>query len=239
MKFASLILAGLLLSVLAAAQPAQKKVFNYGVMAGVNAPFVDIHSFSVNGQRMNNPTVSSRVGYLVALFSRVNMRRHFIQLEASTHYSRSDFHLNLGDLLPESPGDQVPAVQLADYHERIRSVEIPLLYGYNFIKSGPYELSFLIGPKLKYIFNRQGNVKERIGKEVVFDEDLNRCTLNLVLGLSTTISNLLLSARYEFGLQDISESLNYGIKTGGNYYTGTADLRRAMNLISVSVGVMF
>lgn len=239
MKYGILVLVVWSVFCITMAQPAKKKIVNFGFLAGVNAPFVDMHSYSVNGVRLEKPAVSSKVGYMVATFARVNIRKHFIQVEASTHYSRSDIHLDMADLIPASDHPPVWNDMPAVYHERLRSLEMPLLYGYNFIKDGPYELSFLIGPKLKYIFSRKGNVEEEPGKQLAFNEELNRLTYNVVLGLSTTISNLLLNVRYEFGLQNISKSLNYGVSTSDGYSVGNIGLRRAINLISVSVGVIF
>lgn len=212
--------------------------FNFGVKAGVNAPFLDLSNFTIDGVEYPKPALSSRVGYLFAVFSRVNFNRHYIQLEASTHYTQSEVAFDLTDFFPELSIESPQTIQPVSI--KMRTLEFPLLYGYNFVKNGPYELSFFVGPKLKYVFKTKriidGNPIERIN----FEERIRPITANMVIGVGTSISNLLLDVRYEFGMMNISESATYQYTSAtGEARHGTVGLNRVMNQICFSVGMVF
>ena len=78
------------------AQERQKWV-EWGIKAGVNAPYIAIEEFEINGIKKDDPETQTQVGYFFALFSRVNLHKHYIQLEASTHYPRSEIAVDLTD----------------------------------------------------------------------------------------------------------------------------------------------
>lgn len=65
-----------------------KKLFNWGVRIGVNAPFVDMRKSQINGIKIEEPSTNSKMGILISLFARTNFNRHYLQLEAETHYMR-------------------------------------------------------------------------------------------------------------------------------------------------------
>ena len=65
-----------------------KKLFNWGVRIGVNAPFVDMRKSQINGIKIEEPSTNSKMGILISLFARTNFNKHYLQLEAETHYMR-------------------------------------------------------------------------------------------------------------------------------------------------------
>ena len=240
MKIFLLILSGWLgcMSLFAQGMTKLDGKFNFGLKGGVNAPFISLSKFEVNGREIVEPAVNTKVGYLVAVFSRINMKKHFIQVEASLHYSRSELELDLSAFYPETETEGgIPPEGTLDV--RMHSLEVPLLYGYNFIKRGPYQLSFFAGPKLKYIFSQKNDTEVVTSDNIHFYEDLKPLTANIVVGVGTSISNLLLDVRYEFGLTNISRSARYSYSDEEGTRTGPARFDRSMNLISFSVGVVF
>ena len=47
---------------------------------------------------------------------------------------------------------------MASITSSIHSFEIPVIYGYNIIKEGPYSLAVFGGPKIRYIWDKQSKV---------------------------------------------------------------------------------
>lgn len=238
-KFVVILLSGFgCLAVSAQSNTKLDSKFNFGLKGGVNAPFMEMTTYEINGKEIGEPSVNTKVGYLVAVFSRINMKKHYIQLEASLHYTRAELELDLSDFYPSGEGDIDPA-PTGTLDVRMHSLEIPLLYGYNFVKRGPYRLSFFAGPKLKYIFSKKNDTEDVPGDRIRFYEDLKPVTANLVVGVGTSISNLLLDVRYEFGLTNISRAVTYSYTDEGGIHIGSARFDRTMNLISFSVGIVF
>lgn len=212
----------------------KKKLFNYGVWAGVNAPFTDLHGFTVNGVSKEKPSVNSMVGFSAAIFTRVNMGRHFLQLEGAFAYTHSDIFLDASELGDFIPGMTYPSSSFL-VNESTSAIEVPLLYGFNFIKNGPYELSFVAGPMFRYMYSHKNKASTTMNLPVSYQENLADYNINFVLGLGTSISRLMLNVRYVFGLNNISRGINYSI--GDNDYS--AYMRRSSNMILVSAGLMF
>ena len=53
--------------------------FNFGLKGGVNAPFMGITTYEINGREIGEPSVNTKVGYLAAVFSRINMKKNYIR----------------------------------------------------------------------------------------------------------------------------------------------------------------
>ncbi len=224
-------------TILAQTNTEHKKWFDWGIKAGVNAPYIDIQKFEVNGVEKDEPEIQSKVGYFFAVFSRINIRKHYIQLEASTHYTRSAIATDLtyfgNSLINTGISTE------AEIKTNRRTIEVPLLYGYNFIKKHPYELAVFLGPKLRYAVDRGDDDTESNNNSIEFHEEIKPLTTCIVLGLGTRISNFVIDVRYEFGLGNISKSTSYILKSPTGETTGNITLNRRTNLMSFSLGVIF
>ena len=75
-------------TILAQTNTEHKKWFDWGIKAGVNAPYIDIQKFEVNGVEKDEPEIQSKVGYFFAVFSRINIRKHYIQLDSFGNSNR-------------------------------------------------------------------------------------------------------------------------------------------------------
>lgn len=224
-------------TILAQDNQEHKKRFEWGIKAGVNAPYIDIQKFEINGVEKDDPEIQSKVGYFFALFSRINIRKHYIQLEASTHYTRSEITTDLtyfGNSLINT-GISTDA----DIEINRRTIEIPLLYGYNFVKKQPYELAMFLGPKLRYSIDRGDEDTKSNNNSIEIYEETKPLSTCIVLGLGTRISNLVIDVRYEFGLNNISKSAAYTLKSPTGETTGNITLNRRTNLMSFSLGLIF
>ena len=218
-----------LLGNVAAETEKKDRLFDFGITAGAVAPFVNLHGFYVNGVKSDLPSFSSQIGYQFSLFSRINIRKHFIQLQPSLIYYRNHLSLDFDQL-----GITTLAGQTAfSYSVKAYSFDISLLYGYNFIKNGPFRLFFVVGPKFKYVFHQDSSVSGTL--PVDLEKHVNRTSVALEAGLGTTISRLALSLRYEFDLLQDTDTFFYEYEG----ISGKAKVERSMNAIYVSLGVLF
>lgn len=222
---------------LAQERPERPKWIEWGVKAGVNAPYISINKFEINGVEQEKPETQTQVGYFFALFSRVNIHKHYIQLEASTHYTRSEITTDLTDFGISLENTGINPEAKIEFHRR--TLEVPLLYGYNFVKKNPYELALFVGPKLRYTFDRGNDDTKSNNNAIEIHEETQPLTTCIVFGLGTRISNFVLDVRYEFGLNNISRSATYTMKLPTGENSGELTLNRRMNLMSFSLGVIF
>ncbi|MCC8143436.1 MAG: PorT family protein [Tannerellaceae bacterium] len=128
----------------------EDKAFNWGAKLGFNSTFPVINSLKVNEVEAEDVTVKYKVGYMAALFCRVNIERFFLQPGVSWHLTEGEIHYAI-------PYENTLSTDLADAGNiqqenrlalKTRSVEVPVLIGYNLVKEGPYALSLMAGPNL-------------------------------------------------------------------------------------------
>lgn len=213
-----------------------KTRFNWGVRAGVNAPFVDMRESRINGVKIDEPSINSKMGLFISLFSRVNFNRHYLQLETATHYTRYRMTPRPESATATEPGIYVEGIMISN---KIYSLDVPLLYGYNFVKQGPYKLSFFAGPKLKYLYKRKSELFVPKPYEFNMNERIRPLTANFVLGLGTSISRLSIDFRYEFGITNLTHPTTYTLyKDGTSISEGSIYLKRGINLLSFSIGII-
>lgn len=223
-------------TVSAQSDTSKKKLFNWGVRAGVNAPFVDMRKSQINGVKIEEPSTNSKMGLFISLFSRINFNRNYLQLETATHYTRYRMSPRPESVATTETSMYVEGITISN---KIYSLDIPLLYGYNFIKQGPYELSFFAGPKLKYLYKRKSELSVPVPYKLIMDERIRPLTANFVLGLGTSISRFSIDFRYEFGITNLTHPTTYTLyKDGTMISEGGIYLKRGINLLSFSVGII-
>lgn len=177
----------------------EDKAFNFGAKIGFNAAFPIINSLKVDDVEAENVRLQYKVGYQASIFCRVNVERFFIQPSFSWSHTEGDIHFSIpSPSSPNEPGED-PALALNQVQIRTSSLDLPVLIGYNLVKEGPYGLSLMVGPKLKY------NYKERYTTRLTnssrdYTNNDNPFGLNIVGGLSVSIWRLFLDFSYEFGL---------------------------------------
>ena len=145
---------------------------NIGLKAGFNSSMYFTSRLQLDGQRFEDIQNNYKVGYFAALFFRFNMKRHFIQPEFT-------YNVNKGDItFDKNQNNETLPPDFATIRSTIHSLEIPLLYGYSFVKSHPYGMAFFIGPKLEYIWNIFFDFRYEIGltnisKEIIYEKNIN------------------------------------------------------------------
>ena len=130
--------------------------------------------------------------------------------------------------------------ELAKLNSTIHSLELPILYGYSFVKSRPYGMALFIGPKLEYVWKHKTSEEfEGFGYSGI-KEELHPINISSVIGLGVNIANIFFDFRYEIGLTNISKSIIYEKDTDGimSQEKGIF-INRHRNVLSFSLGVIF
>jgi len=213
--------------------PREHKV-NFGIKGGFNSSMYFVDEFKIQDVTIDEIQNNYKVGYFGAMFIRINIKRHFIQPEL--HYTLSKCEIEF-----DKRGSQHPAIK-PDYafiNATIRTVELPLLYGYNFVKAYPYGMYFFVGPKVKYVWTQKSKLEFNNFDRSGISEDLYPVNLSAVAGIGVTISNIFFDFSYEIGLHNISRSVIYESPGGSKESTSDMTIKRRNNILNFSLGVIF
>lgn len=210
------------------------KYFNFGIKAGFNSSMYLVSDFKIKDVTIDEIQNNYKIGGFIALFGRFNISRHYIQPEISYQISRSEITFDkLGSQHPEIEPDY------ASIHAKIYSIEFPVLYGYNIIKKGPYELSAFGGPKVKYLWKQKNEITFENFEQKEMKEELHPLVLSAVLGVGVNISRIFFDFRYEQGLTNISKTVRYDDMPTPHDESNNIIFRRRDAILSFSLGVMF
>lgn len=217
------------------------KHVNFGVKGGFTASLFLIPHFMVNGVKIDEVQNNYKVGYFGSLFMRINFGKHYLQPEISYTVNRCDIAFDKP--LPEGTPEGVVPEQ-ASITSSLHSIDIPVIYGYNFIKTGPYSLGIFAGPKLHYLLTHQSKVTFENFDQDNIQETLRRFNLSATFGVSVTISKIFFDFRYDIGLHNISKRIAYVVPADdGTIETQDAGkgmhFHRRDNVLSFSLGMFF
>lgn len=207
---------------------------NFGFKGGFTSSLFLISRFSVNGVPIDEVQNNYKIGYFGSLFMRINFDRHFLQPEISYNINRCNITFEKTLSENTAPGD-IP--EEASITSSIHSIDIPVIYGYNFIKEGPYSLAVFGGPKVRYIWDRKSDIDFENFDQVNIREKLRPLNLSFTVGVSVTISRVFFDFRYDMGLHNISKSVTYDIPTENT--ENEIRFHRRDNVLSFSFGVFF
>lgn len=207
-----------------------KKV-NIGFKTGFRSTNYIVSEMSVDGVAYDDNLLQKnyRMGYYVALYSRFNFKRKFLQPEVSFNIDRAGMTLNMPEL--EGTGNK-PLVKSTIY-----SFCFPLLYGYDVIRKGPYSLSLFAGPKLVYLWKSYQDYSNFPYNFI--QEKLNPLNASIIAGVSVNISEVFFDFRYEQDLFNISKSMSYKTISSEGSKTGNMVFNRRQSCLSFSFGVLF
>ena len=213
---------------------------NFGVKGGVTSSLFLVSNFSVNGVAIDEVQNNYKIGYFGSLFIRINFDRHFLQPEISYNVNRCN--ITFEKPLPEgAPAGTVPAE--ASITSSIHSIDIPVIYGYNFIKEGPYSLAAFGGPKIRYIWDKKSEVTFERFDQLNIREELRPLNLSFTVGIAVTISRIFFDFRYDIGLHNISKRVTYEAPANnpadGSGSNNEIRFHRRDNVLSFSLGVFF
>lgn len=215
------------------------KAFNWGGKVGFNSTFPIINSLEISDVEAKDIRLQYKVGYLAAVFCRINMNKFFMQPSLAWHYSEGDIRFNISQETDNSinsgvqPSPHVPGNQLK---YRTATLEMPIMIGYYLVKEGPYALSMMVGPNIKY------NYKTRYTTNFTdspreYSSDSTPYGINIATGLGVSIWRLFFDFTYEFGLNHVESDFKE-IKTNLPP-EGNITINKRTNVMSFSLGVLF
>ncbi|KAA6326062.1 hypothetical protein EZS27_024791, partial [termite gut metagenome] len=126
----------------------------------------------------------------------------------------------------------------ASIKSTIHYVGLPLLYGYQIVKSVPYGMSVFGGPQLRYIWNERNDITFDNFDQEGIREEFYPFNVSLLVGVAVSISPIFFDFRYEQGLNNISKSVIYN-STDWKEGTSNILLPRRDHVLSFSLGIMF
>lgn len=208
---------------------------NVGIKAGFNSTMFFIDRFSLGENELKDIQNNYKVGYFGALFCRFNLKKHhFIQTEFSYNVSKGSISI---------PGTVDNMALIADnalVKTDLHTIDMPWLYGYKFVDSYPYGLSFFVGPKVAYVWERHSKSEYSGFYQQNITEEIKPLYFSGVIGLAVNVSNIFFDFRYEIGLHDTVKSVSYdAAQTNAPYNEQDILLKRRRNVLSFSVGVTF
>ena len=124
---------------------------NFGIKGGFTSSLFLVSNLTLNGSTISEVQNNYKIGYFGSVFMRINFERHFLQPEIS-------YNINRCNITFEKPTADDAPLEMASITSSIHSVDIPVIYGYNVIKEGPYSLAVFGGPKFRYIWNKKSEV---------------------------------------------------------------------------------
>lgn len=214
------------------------KPFNFGVRFGGNAPYIEIRNMYIDGKKYDPPSTRTSIGYVGSIFARYNIKRHFIQLEASTYYNQSHTTLEshntiIGENTPENSTINITSsLSSANY-----TIDVPLFYGYNFIHKNAFLLNFFVGTKFKFPISEKDRLTTNIPDYIV-EHDI-QCTpvqYYVAAGMSSSIGHFYIDFRYEYCLKT-SKRISYQITTqDSKFQFGEGSFSRRIHELNLSIG---
>ena len=178
------------------------KTVNFGIKAGFNSSMFMVSELKIKDVTIDEVQNNYKIGYFGSLFMRINIKKHFLQPEVSYNVSKCEITF---DKLGSQHPDILP--DYASVQSTLHSIDIPLLYGYNVVKQGPYGMSIFGGPKLRYLWGKQNEITFHNFDQKGLNEDLYPVNISAVIGVGVYISRIFFDFRYEQGLGNMSKHI--------------------------------
>lgn len=218
----------------------KERTVNFGIKGGFTSSLFLVSGFSIDGTAIDEVQNNYKIGFFGSFFMRINFGRHFLQPEFSYNINRCN--ITFGRLFPAgSPA--TPRMVESSISSSIHSIDVPVIYGYNIVKEGPYSLSVFGGPKIRYIWDKKSSITFKNFDQRNIREQLYPFNLSFTTGVSVTILRIFFDFRYDIGLHNISKRVTYDMSTAGQATNKNAKegirFHRQDNVLSFSFGVLF
>lgn len=216
----------------------ESKRFNWGAKVGFNSAFPLFGRFEVEGADVENINTEYKVGLLAAVFCRVNIERFFLQPSLEWTHARSDVYFSY-PVPPDAPlsGNSAEEIQPSQHRRlKIESVGVPVLVGYNLIKEGPYGLSLMAGPKIKYNY-KNSYIAYLDNSDVEFTNRSTPWNVGIVTGVGVSIWRLFFDFTYEFGINSVES--DFYERHSSPPVSADVTIHKRTNMMSFSLGILF
>ncbi len=210
----------------------EEGLISFGVKTGFNSTSYLISKFEIDGIAIKEIQTNYKIGYHVTAFMRVNFKKHFIQPELSYQINRSELSFD------KYQSTRDATYSYATIESNIHYIELPILYGYNFIDKKPYGMAFFIGPKIAYLWNRKSKIEFNNFDFQDMEEKVNPLNIGAVVGVGVNISRIFFDFRYEQSFTNISKEVRY-TPSSTTPNSGKILFNRRESVISFSAGIMF
>jgi Outer membrane protein beta-barrel domain len=179
-------------------------IFSIGPKVGYNSYNLTDNIDSIQSSIKN----SFQVGAFVRLG-----RKFYIQPEANYQIDESTLSQQVGSTV-------------MNQDVTIKSLKVPVIFGYKLINKGPFNLRLLAGPAVTFALNKQLD-PENMGElwPIRSADDLKNSTWSIQMGGGIDVFFMTLDVRYEVGVDNI--------------YNGSSSLEMKNNIFNVSLGVKF
>ena len=219
----------------------KEKTFNWGGKIGLNASIPIVKSITIKGIEMENINQQYKVGYEASIFARLNIQHFYIQPAFTWQYTQGEIRFNIPTEIDANslPGEfsfqNVGTQSLITY--KAATLIIPVKIGYYIIKGGPFALSLMFGPNLKYNYKTHysTNLTDQARK---FEDDNTPFGLGLETGVGVSIGRLFFDFNYEFGLNEVTSNFYETGKNKTNSYN-ILRIEKRTNTMRFSLGFLF
>jgi len=209
-----------------------KKV-NFGVKIGLNSALPSIHSFTIDGNPVENKETEYKINKIISVFARFNFEHFFIKPNLTWNQTESNIKGFYSERAISTENPRTNLIVNLKYH----SFDAPLLIGYPIIKQGPYQLNLMAGPCIKCYY---GNQLEDITNEFstcVTDNNTTKWGLNLWTGINVSIHKIFFDFSYEYGITSFRP--NFISETSASDSQHLVKLNMNELFMNFSVGFMF
>ncbi len=204
-----------------------KTKFNVGLKIGFHAATYNTTEFDIEGYKYDDKAIqSNKIGYSFSPFIRLSKGRSYFQTEAEFSVTRHNFEFE------ELATDIDPLSLSPEYRLTTYCIQVPILYGYNFVQNDTYGMSIFTGPKTKFIFTSHDKQEFRQFTIPHLHEDLRPITYYWEIGLGVNIANFFFDFVYDFGFTNQTDGI-ISTDTGTKYHA-----KRTDNILSFSVGII-
>lgn len=205
---------------------------NIGFKGGVASTMLFMNDIHVQGHHIKKYESNSQVGYYMSLVARMTIKRFYLQTEIMPSHVRSAIQFDKNSWDTESTTKDIASFAMEGYY-----LDIPLMIGYNIISEEPYSMSVFTGPEIRFPFiNTYSTTFAGFGQEGLSEEPVPY-SFGWTVGVGYKIGRVFFNFNYNFGLNNISERINYEtIPTDPNY---NISMDRKIGTFSFALGVFF
>ncbi|MBR4312464.1 MAG: PorT family protein [Bacteroidaceae bacterium] len=208
-------------------------LINYGAKTGFSSAIYEVRDLVIAGVPIKEYMAKSEISSFYTAFTRLNIKRHYIQTEASYNITNYSIDFNAIEWNPSAQPHEKSAIST-----KIIGIEVPLYYGYHIVKEGPYGMSFFIGPKAKFTLTDYSMHNSENIPYTYISESINSLNFSLMTGFGVNISRVFFDFAFEYGLHNISKGFTT-IDFEDNMSTQDMVFNRRKNVLSFSIGFMF
>lgn len=215
-------------------RPKQTAYFNWGAKVGFSSMLPVINTFTIEDIPIES-NVEYQVGYMAALFFRLNFDRFFMQPSLAWYHTESRLFFNVPEEV--NPLNSTPTRQMSDQlNLTIRSLSAPIMIGYNIVKEKPFGLSIMAGANIKYNYRIEYTTNLDYYRDKYTTDD-TKFRVNLMGGIGVTLWQMFFDFTYEVGLNH--RETNFKRVKDDFPLAGNIILDKRLNMMGFSLGLLF